>query len=1019
MSTTLHPSIHRKLVEFQARRRAMIFFRGGGATAAVLLGGMLLVSLVDWFTPVADVSRYLLTGGVYLAALAVAFLWLIRPLTLTPRAGEVARRIEIACPQMHETLVSAVELGDVDAGKDLDSTAMRRWLQSVTVAQLADVDVETILPGRRVMRWMIAAGFTILVAGVLAALPNGRQLLARAFAPMANIERVSRTKIKLTSPTEDALISPLGDSLSITIEVDGPDRLIKKRLPLMEIIVPGGSIQSVLMTPGTNGTYSTSIAVNDPAIQLRFQAGDAITRRFNLKAKARPTVLSFIKVYRYPAYTGLPERQVEENNGDLAALIGTEVELRVKTDQPVLEGELQMVTKDQTNSVPLLQAANPKEMFATHRLLDSGVYQVHLVAREGNLKSRNMLQYDFRALPDLLPSVHLDSKEPERQVTPEELLNLRGVATDDIGIKALYQLVQTNNGAWMTNTLKLAAQPTTNAIFRVAFDLLPLSVKPGDEVVTRFVAEDLNNQRAESMAVRLKIASAVFDVGRYEVLNVRRKLQAEFDTVQKPAADVRQSIPANFVAVAKSGNTASLLPKVTDAQARLKELLTAVEKASALIESSTTKLGAGRESDELLLYSRVLGSVRIEWSGAIQTHLAAFTRNIGDPTLSARAVEIETLVQKLDGLVQDWHRATVSVLATEELDVIIDHLDFITHALARMNALAIAGQGKDPEVLERLARRQKGVSREMEVVSKHLGEAIGRLRGGHRDVADALKTKLETLQQEMRAALPADSLVRGQKAETELAGELKKLRPARTELAKDSRTTVGALIAQVGTAAARVRQIDQWVGRRLDAAKKLVEARDKKKDIDAAQAQDELAEETLKLVWQSVVGALRELAQCEEKRPDPDPGFAADLSKAAQGLETLLQSLEAGQTTETVLRDLLRIADALDKLEAGHALARLESLLTRLEEQERFSPNASDLHSARPKDWDWTHEGMGRAALRLQDAKLPAEAINTLRGAADGNPAKSLGTTMEQRRTSAPTFSIESNPVKNEPRNQP
>ena len=125
MSTTLHPSILRKLMEFQDRRRTMIFFRGGGATVSVLLAGMFLVSALDWFTPFPDFWRYVFSGVVYLATLAVAILWLIRPLMGTPRAGEVARRIEIACPAMHEMLISAVELGDVDAGKSEDSVGPR------------------------------------------------------------------------------------------------------------------------------------------------------------------------------------------------------------------------------------------------------------------------------------------------------------------------------------------------------------------------------------------------------------------------------------------------------------------------------------------------------------------------------------------------------------------------------------------------------------------------------------------------------------------------------------------------------------------------------------------------------------------------------------------------------------------------------------------------------------------------------------------------------------------------------
>ena len=55
-------------------------------------------------------------------------------------------------------------------------------------------------------------------------------------------------------------------------------------------------------------------------------------------------MVRFQKTYRPPAYSGLPVRIVTEENGDLEALEGTELELNLQVDQPIREASLQIET---------------------------------------------------------------------------------------------------------------------------------------------------------------------------------------------------------------------------------------------------------------------------------------------------------------------------------------------------------------------------------------------------------------------------------------------------------------------------------------------------------------------------------------------------------------------------------------------------------------------------------------------------------------------------------------------------
>src|SRR5258708_7831485 len=79
-------------------------------------------------------------------------------------------------------------------------------------------------------------------------------------------------------------------------------------------------------------------------VEYRVRAGDAITRKYRLRASARPHVTVFHKTYRFPEYTQMPPKEVSEDSGDLVAIEGTEVELRLETDQAVNKAELRLET---------------------------------------------------------------------------------------------------------------------------------------------------------------------------------------------------------------------------------------------------------------------------------------------------------------------------------------------------------------------------------------------------------------------------------------------------------------------------------------------------------------------------------------------------------------------------------------------------------------------------------------------------------------------------------------------------
>ena len=80
MSQPINPIIHGQLLAFRGRFRWLQFLRGASAGLIMFLGGMLVLAAADWFIVLADRTRWMLSGGVYLVALIVGWFACVRPL---------------------------------------------------------------------------------------------------------------------------------------------------------------------------------------------------------------------------------------------------------------------------------------------------------------------------------------------------------------------------------------------------------------------------------------------------------------------------------------------------------------------------------------------------------------------------------------------------------------------------------------------------------------------------------------------------------------------------------------------------------------------------------------------------------------------------------------------------------------------------------------------------------------------------------------------------------------------------
>lgn len=143
-----------------------------------------------------------------------------------------------------------------------------------------------------------------------------------------------------------------------------------------------------------------------------------------------PYVASMDLEYRYPAYTQLANRQVD-STGDIAALVGTMVRVRVTSTVPAKGGQLIVDGGDTLRLVPTADGS----LVGMLRVTKSGFYKVALEGNDGRSVSAS-LDYTIDALPDRQPSVAIGRPGRDLKVLSVDEVFSDTKSEDDYGVSA-------------------------------------------------------------------------------------------------------------------------------------------------------------------------------------------------------------------------------------------------------------------------------------------------------------------------------------------------------------------------------------------------------------------------------------------------------------------------------------------------------------------------------------------------------------------------------------------------------
>ncbi len=460
------------------RWRAQMLVKGIGL---FLAAGALVLGLGVWggdlfgFRPAAV---WILRGITGVALILVALRFLYLPLSRRVSDIQIARFVEERFPELQDRLVTAVEYG----GTGRVSPGLLDLLIRDALTKSSRLDFGVFLEPRRLTAYGAAGGGAVLV--LLALLSWGPSFFRYGFDLLYVrwAEASSEKLLRIEVLPGDATLARGSDQLieARLIGFDSPD-------VSLHLQTQGAAWTSAAMEPLPQGSGFRYLFVDLNMPQTYYvESAGVRSPTFTISIVDVPRVERIDAIYEFPAYTGMP-RQTEEGAGDISALRGTRVEVRVKMSRRADSARLLF---DDGSSLELTPAGEQDYAGRIH-LQRSGTYLVQIT--EDGRSMAGSPEHAIDAIEDAAPQIRITKPMRDVRATSVEEVFSEIRVEDDVGTAKVEMRFSVNGGPEKTAELynrrgreKLVTAPYT-------FFLEEYGLQPGDLVSYYGLAQDNNN----------------------------------------------------------------------------------------------------------------------------------------------------------------------------------------------------------------------------------------------------------------------------------------------------------------------------------------------------------------------------------------------------------------------------------------------------------------------------------------------------------------------------------------------
>ncbi len=437
-----------------------------------------LATLYDWRW------RSVLTAVAVAASGATIVGWL----TLAWRRGlrweRVARDVDRQLPQLEERWTTVTRLGENAANPQFVHPAMLRKVAAEASSLEPHVDPQQVVSLSALGRAMVGLSAIAAALVVAVVLDSHRTvvLLKRFWMPGAS---VSATELV---GTPGNLVVGRGEALDLNTNIQGTP-VERAVLYMQSRATPEESI--TLVAQGEEPiVFSHHIRAVDDPFQYRFRAGDGQTDWFQVEVADWPEIESVQMTITPPAYAGQPEASFDKLPRRLSAIEESQLELAIRPTVPVKDLQLRL-----GDDRLVAMTAGEDGWYHWQTTLSDNMLLSPVLTEEHGLTNSRVAKMQINVTPDRPPIVKVLSPDDQVAVRPDDTIEIKFTAQDDVGIAGaelvLYDQSDAERGPLPLTTIPIPLDGQIGARQiegSVNLDLSQFELNDGRRSVTKFAS---------------------------------------------------------------------------------------------------------------------------------------------------------------------------------------------------------------------------------------------------------------------------------------------------------------------------------------------------------------------------------------------------------------------------------------------------------------------------------------------------------------------------------------------------
>lgn len=447
-------SVTQQLVELLRRRllaaRRRLLQADLAAGSAGLLGVTAALWLVaagtEWLLWLPSAIRWALFALVLAVSLAAlvrgVILPMLRHVGWLPGREEstIARQVGRTNPEVGDRLLNLLQLAEgrhSDSPEPFVDQAVQRLGEP-----LQNVDFDRIASWKPALDISKLASIPVLAVLILLLAAPGPFLDAteRLTHPARHFEKPAPYQLSV-QPGDAELI--IGGNLPVRISLTGAG---PSTPPMLEVRVEG-ELRSRFINLADSSQDGWTHEFENVRYPFRYRISSEVvtTRWFDVTLVDRPLVQQVNLRLAYPAYSRIPSQALDPNVGDVTALAGTRVDVRIAlAGATTVQAEMQF---ESGQTIPMEVDGN--EARAPFVVRGPDAWQVRLRSADG-IENIDPITYRVESLPDGAPSVALLAPGTLVDLNDDRSVSLLSHITDDFGFSRLvlhYRLSDSRFGA--------------------------------------------------------------------------------------------------------------------------------------------------------------------------------------------------------------------------------------------------------------------------------------------------------------------------------------------------------------------------------------------------------------------------------------------------------------------------------------------------------------------------------------------------------------------------------------------